>query len=104
VRATDRVLARSRAIVADNLECARAFFASRQEHLGWIPPRAGSVAFPAFVSRNAEDFSREIVERDRVLLMPGSVFGSDTSRFRLGLGRRDLPIALEKFGEALQKS
>lgn len=104
LRASSRVLARSRAIVADNFECARAFFASLQNHLDWIPPRAGSVAFPAFVARNAEEFSKELAERDRVLLMPGSVFGSDPSRFRLGLGRRDLPLALEKFGKALQRS
>jgi hypothetical protein len=36
-----------------------------------------------------------------VLLIPGSLFGDHPSHFRLGLGRRDLPIALDELGHLL---
>jgi aspartate/methionine/tyrosine aminotransferase len=101
LRARGHVLERSRAIVAANLEHARAFFAARGDRLEWTPPRAGSVALPRFIGRSADDVSRDLAEHESVLLVPGSVFGMDSSFFRLGLGRRDLPIALEKFGKLI---
>lgn len=104
LRAREKVLDRSRAIVATNLKHARAFFDAHSSQLEWIPPRAGSVAFPNFVSRNAEEVSKELAERESVLLMPGSVFGAGASHFRIGLGRRDLPLALGRLGKVLERT
>lgn len=101
LRARDRVLERSREIVGRNLSIASDFFAPRGQAVDWIPPRAGSVGFPRFTRRNADDVSRALAERHGVLLIPGSVFGGYPSHFRLGLGRRDLPIALEELGHLL---
>jgi aspartate/methionine/tyrosine aminotransferase len=95
LRARDRVLQRSRSIVAQNLICVHDFIARHEDQVEWIPPRAGSVAFPRFTTRNADDVSRQLADRERVLLLPGSVFGADHSHFRIGLGRRDLPMALK---------
>jgi aspartate/methionine/tyrosine aminotransferase len=101
LRAREQVLQRSRSIVTANLEHARAFFAAREDHVDWVPPRAGSVALPRLIAGSADDLSRELAERESVLLMPGSVFGADPAHFRLGLGRRDLPLALERLGKVL---
>ena len=102
LRATDRVLGRSRAIVAKNLRYANDFVAAHRDAVQWVPPRAGSVAFPRFAARNADDVSRELAERHSTLLLPGSVFGYESAHFRLGLGRRDLPTALDALGEVLK--
>lgn len=94
LRARDRVLHRSRGIVGENLAVARAFAERVAGEIEWIPPRAGSTAFPRFVRRDAEEVSRSLIERERVLLLPGAVFQSDNHHFRIGFGRRDFPEAL----------
>jgi aspartate/methionine/tyrosine aminotransferase len=102
LRARERVLDRSRAIVSANVTRAHEFMKTHAAQVAWVPPRAGSVAFPRFTTRNADDVSRRFAERDSVLLLPGSVFGHEGAHFRLGLGRRDFPAALGKLEEFLQ--
>jgi aspartate/methionine/tyrosine aminotransferase len=101
LRARDNVLNRSRAIIAANLRCAVEFFTTRRDEVEWIAPRAGSVAFPRFINRSAEKVSAELAERQSVLLVPGSILGADGSFFRLGLGRKDFPVALDKLSRYL---
>lgn len=103
LRAREHVLARSRSIVLANLEHARTFFSARQDVVGWVPPRAGSVAFPHLTRSDASEVSQRLAEHESVLLLPGVVFGADRAHFRLGLGRRDLAVALERLDRALGK-
>jgi aspartate/methionine/tyrosine aminotransferase len=103
LRARERVLARSREIVGTNLRHAGAFVAAHGDQVEWTPPRAGSVAFPRFTRLNADVVSTDLAERESTLMLPGSVFGYDSAHFRLGLGRRDFPLALEKLGNLLHE-
>jgi aspartate/methionine/tyrosine aminotransferase len=99
LRARDAVLARSRGILARNLPLLDAFFERMAEHFSWVRPRAGSVAFPRMErgdSAALERFAAALVEAEGVLLLPGSQFGYPGSHFRLGFGRLDLPVALER--------
>jgi aspartate/methionine/tyrosine aminotransferase len=101
LRARDRVLARSREIVAANLAVLDAFFAERSDTFSWVRPRGGSTAFPRLVPHgpagaSADRFAARLVEATGVLLLPSTAFGSGDSHFRIGLGRADLPEALEK--------
>jgi aspartate/methionine/tyrosine aminotransferase len=102
LRARERVLQRSRSIVERNLAHATGFLASQVDDVEWIAPRAGSVAFPRLLRRNADARSTLLAEQHRVLMIPGSVFGDFDAHFRLGLGRRDLPDALEALGRVLR--
>lgn len=101
LRAREHILERSRSIVLANLEHARSFFAAREDAVDWVPPRAGSVAFPRFTGRDASEVSLRLAEHEGVLLLPGAVFGADAAHFRLGLGRKDFPVALERLGKVL---
>ncbi len=97
LRARDRVLARSRGIVAANLERLDRFFAEWSEAFTWVRPRAGSIGFPRLHARIPIDrFASELVEAEGVLLLPGSAFGYAGDHFRIGFGRTDLPEALER--------
>lgn len=101
VRARAKLIERSRAIVADNLRRARDFMTRFARDVAWSPPTAGSTAFPRFTGRDADAVSRTLAERQRTLLLPGSVFGCDRKYFRLGLGRRDFPEALKALERVL---
>jgi len=100
LRARERVLARSRGIVAANLEVLDDFFARRADAFSWVRPRGGSTGFPRLVrdgpaGASADAFAARLVEQTGVLLLPSSTFGSGDSHFRIGLGRLDLPEAID---------
>ena len=102
LRAREQVWKRSRDLIAANLQRASAFIAERPSQMEWIPPRAGSVALPRLLDRDAQGVSNRLAEHEATLLLPGSVFGADANQFRLGLGRRDLPLALERLARVLR--
>ena len=104
LRAGDRVLARSRGIIAANLEVLDAFFEDWADRFSWVRPRAGSIGFPRLTVPGVriDDWAAELVQAEGVLLVPGSQFGHPGNHFRLGFGRTDLPEALgrlEAFAE-----
>ena len=97
LRARDRVLPRSRRIVADNLELLDDFFRRRSAWFSWVPPRAGSVAFPRLLAdKPIDEFAAGLVEAEGVLLLPASQFGHPGNHFRIGFGRENLPEALAR--------
>ena len=101
LRARDRVLARSREIVAANLALLDDFFARRADAFSWVRPGGGSIAFPKLVpggpaGSSADAFAAGLVEATGVLLLPSSTFGFGDAHFRIGLGRTDLPQALAR--------
>lgn len=97
LRARHRVLSRSREVVLRNLERLDRFFADWSDTFSWVRPRGGSVAFPMLrVDVSIDEFARDLAEREGVLIVPGTVFEHDGRHFRVGLGRRILPEALER--------
>jgi aspartate/methionine/tyrosine aminotransferase len=98
LRARDAVLARSRGIVAANLERLDAFFDGWADRFTWVRPRGGSVGFPRLTvpGVSIDAWAADLVEAEGVLLLPASQFGFGGNHFRIGFGRTDLPIALER--------
>jgi aspartate/methionine/tyrosine aminotransferase len=98
LRAREAVLGRSRAIVSANIERLDAFFEAWADRFSWVRPRAGSVGFPRLTVPGVtiDDWAAGLVEAEGVLLLPGSQFGYGGNHFRLGFGRTDLPVALER--------
>jgi aspartate/methionine/tyrosine aminotransferase len=94
LRARDTLVERTNAIVRANLNILDDFFLRRAEQFAWVPPRAGTVAFPKILDRDVDEFSAQLVAREGVLILPGSQFGYPGNHFRLGFGRRDMPDAL----------
>jgi aspartate/methionine/tyrosine aminotransferase len=96
LRAGDQVLARSRAIIAANLELVDAFFDDWADRFSWVRPRAGSIGYPRLTvpGIRIDDWAADLVETEGVLLIPASQFGHPGNHFRIGFGRTDLPEAL----------
>jgi aspartate/methionine/tyrosine aminotransferase len=108
LRARDRLLARTRAIIAGNRALAEEFFAEFAEWFEYAPPQGGCICFPRYRGPgDVETFCRDLVERAGVLLVPASVFSSDLApvpadRFRIGLGRLGAREALDAFAGFLR--
>lgn len=98
LRARDTVLARSRGIVDANLPILDGFFDEWGDRFTWVRPRGGSIGFPRLTvpGVSIDDWAAGLVEAEGVLLLPGSQFGYGGNHFRLGFGRTDLPVALDR--------
>jgi aspartate/methionine/tyrosine aminotransferase len=103
LRAGAQLLARSRAIVAGNLAAARAVFEEMSDRLHWVAPEGGSIAFPAWTGPGTvAAFCQAALERESVMIVPGSIFDFAGSHFRLGLGRQNFPEALARAAEVAE--
>ena len=98
LRSHDRVLRRSRDIVAGNLERLDGFFEDWADRFTWVRPRAGSIGFPRLTVPGVriEDWAAGLVEAEGVLLLPATQFGHPGNHFRVGFGRTDLPEAVAR--------
>jgi aspartate/methionine/tyrosine aminotransferase len=105
LRAGETITGRNRALVGANLALADAFFTKWEAVFRWLPPAAGSVAFPQWLGAGSvEAFCEDVLRRESVLLLPGSVFEAEGDHFRIGLGRRDFPVALGRLDAYLAAS
>src|SRR4029077_16471236 len=64
LRAADRVLARSRAIVAANIDRLDPFFEDWADRFTWVRPRSGSIGYPRLTVPGVriDDWAAELVE------------------------------------------
>jgi aspartate/methionine/tyrosine aminotransferase len=98
LRARVDVVARSRRIVAANLDRLDAFFEDWADRFTWVRPRGSSIGYPRLTVPGVriDDWAAGLVEAEGVLLLPGSQFGDPGNHFRIGFGRTDLPEALDR--------
>jgi aspartate/methionine/tyrosine aminotransferase len=98
LRYRDGLVARNRALVLENLARVEAFRAAHPGALDWVPPRAGPIGFPRVGVVGAGDvrgWCERLVAEQGVLLLPGDVYDAP-AHVRVGLGRVDVPAALER--------
>jgi aspartate/methionine/tyrosine aminotransferase len=100
----EQIIQRNLAIIRENLASAQRFFGEHASQFGWFAPKAGSVAFPEWRGAGTvEQFCQAALDKQGVMIVPGSLFGFPGNHFRIGLGRRNLPEALEHVGEYLKE-
>jgi len=102
LRHADVLLDRNRTIIEDNIKHINQFTKDYSDVFRWTPPQAGSIAFPRLTGdKSSEAFCIQLVESNGVLLAPSTMFDYGDKHVRLGLGRRNLPIALEQLTDFL---
>jgi len=91
----EAILARSRALIEDNLALARGFAARRPDLLAWRDGQAGSVRFVRLRGGGAGGFAERSARGCGVMVVPAAMFAAGDEHIRMGLGRRGFPAALD---------
>ncbi len=94
---------RNLSIIKHNLTVVDGLFTHYSSLFTWTRPQAGSMGFPKLLKGEVEDFCDKLVRQAGVLLLPGTMYDESNNHFRLGLGRKNLPQAVERLEEYLSK-
>jgi aspartate/methionine/tyrosine aminotransferase len=101
----EQIRQRNLEIIRANIACANQFFSEHSNHFSWFSPKAGSVAFPQWLGPDSvEKFCQDVLDRQGVMLVPGSIFEYPGNHFRIGLGRINFPEAVAKVEEYLKST
>jgi aspartate/methionine/tyrosine aminotransferase len=95
------LLARNRDILRANAALASGFFERRSDIVEWIPAGGGPTAFPRFLGGDVEEMCEAAALEKSLMVLPDKVFDVKNNRFRVGMGRKNFPQALDIFGEFL---
>ena len=102
LRNRHKLIARNLGIIKNNLEVIDELFTHHADLFTWTRPTAGSMGFPRLLKGNVEDFCDDLVKKAGVLLLPGTMYDDSHNHFRLGLGRKNLPQAVQRLEEYLK--
>ena len=104
MRNRQQLIDRNLAIIKNNLAIVDKLFTSHSSLFTWVRPQAGSMGFPKLLKGDIEDFCDDLAKKAGVLLLPGTMYDDSRNHFRLGLGRNNLPQAVERLDEYLSKT
>jgi aspartate/methionine/tyrosine aminotransferase len=103
MRNRTRLAERNLSIIRHNLTVIDDLFTRYSDLFSWVRPQAGSMGFPRLLKGDVEQFCDDLVRKAGVLLLPGSVYDDPANHFRLGLGRKNLPQAVERLEEFVSR-
>ena len=103
MRNRQKLAERNLGIIKHNLTVIDDLFMHHSSLFTWNRPTAGSMGFPRLLKGNVEDFCDNLVKKAGVLLLPGTMYDDSHNHFRLGLGRKNLPQAVERLEEYLKR-
>ena len=109
LRHGEQILQRNREIVQSNDRLVAHRLGAFPDLFDYASPIGGCVAFPRYLGDDGvETFCTRAVEESGVFLLPGSVYRSDigdapTDRFRIGIGRQNVPASLDALTAHLTK-
>lgn len=102
VRARKTIIGGQRTRLRRNLAALEAFMQTHDEHFNWHRPSAGSVCFPRMRIKDTGRFCDTLVQKAGIMLVPSSMFGYGNHHVRIGFGREDFPVVLERFAHYLE--
>jgi aspartate/methionine/tyrosine aminotransferase len=101
----DKITARTRGIVEENMQVATAWFDEWGELVSWTPPKGGLLALMKYnLDVPSSEMADLLADKYSVMLAPGSAFGFE-GHLRIGVGQRpDLfKIGLEQTAKAFRE-
>lgn len=105
LRASEKIHARNRILLNENLELLDRFFQEHVDWFEWVRPKGGCIGYPLFKGDiSIEKFADELLQQCGVLILPGTIYDDRENHFRISFGRRSLPEALERFVLFIEKN
>jgi aspartate/methionine/tyrosine aminotransferase len=100
-----RILARNMSLINRNIKLVNDLVERNREKVEWNPPKAGSVALLYLLkTQKIEQFCQDLLDQKEVMAVGSHLFNYERPAVRLGLGRMDFGIALERFEDFLRVS
>ncbi|MEM8899190.1 MAG: aminotransferase class I/II-fold pyridoxal phosphate-dependent enzyme [Bacteroidota bacterium] len=97
LRNRKQILDRNLQIVLGNTKLYQIFFEKYSGLFSWYMPKAGPITFVKMLfSEDDATFAEKALKEQQLLLLPGNVYDYP-GFFRIGLGRKAIPEALEQF-------
>jgi len=103
MRNRQKLIDRNLGIIKHNLTIIDDLFSRHADLFSWVRPKAGSMGFPRLLKGSVDEFCDDLVRKAGVLLLPGTMYDDSRNHFRLGLGRKNLPNAVERLEDYLPK-
>ena len=104
LQVAEELRSRNQERIARNLLIAEDFFSRWPQLFEWRRPLGGSTALVGFDVPSVGELSARLAEQPGILIQSARMLGGDDQHMRLGLGREDFPLALERFEDWLSKS
>lgn len=96
LRAAEKLIARNLTIVRANVAAVENLVARYPQHVRWVAPLGGSIAFVQWLAPEPlEQFCERALQERGVMIVPGEIFDYARPYFRVGLGRKNLPEVLQ---------
>ncbi len=87
-----------------NLAVLDTFFQDYHDFFSWNRPLGGSICFPRMTKvENTYEFCERLVQDTGIMLAPSRAFLFGDHHVRVGFGRENMPVVLERFEEHLDK-
>jgi len=108
LRHRETIWERNRGIVAANRSVFDEFFGRWSDLFDWTPPDGGCVCFPRYKGGDVEEFCRQLLDAEGVLVLPASMYQSEITdavpmdHFRVGIGRLGLEAGVAAFDRFLR--
>lgn len=104
LRARQQILTAQRARLLRNISVMDGFVRAHQGWFTWHRPSAGSVCLPGLrIHESAQAFCRRLLEDTGILLVPSTLFDFGDRHIRIGYGREDFPLVLERLERYLSQ-
>lgn len=89
IKQHQKIWQRNRKIILANKLILNKYMANHSEYFTYSEPQAGCLAFPIFKPFSVERFAENLVQTNKLLVLPGYVFNTSINGFRLSLGGKD---------------
>ncbi len=97
LRAHKTILQRNNHIIDKNLELFEAFLEKYKNLFSWIKPKGSCTGFVHYYGHESvDDFAKRLVQKNGVLLLPGSIYDAGDRYFRVGFGRKNFSDGLSR--------
>ncbi len=101
----EQIVERNLTIISKNIQLLQSFFDVYPTLFNWLTPIAGPISFPELKTNiPVDDFCQKLIDQEKTMLLPASVYGFDGNFFRIGFARKNFSEGLEKLNSFMERT